>query len=335
MRIAVSGSIAEDYLMSFPGAFEELIVPEELDKLSLSFLVEDLDVRRGGVGANICFGMGLLGLDPLLVGAAGPDFREGYESWLTDHGVDTSTVRISDEHHTARFVCTTDGDENQIASFYAGAMAEAGQIDVGRVAAEKDVDLVVIAPNDPDAMVSHRTDAEEAGVPVVADPSQQLPRLQPDQIRQLIDGAAYLTSNEYEATLIHDKTGWSEAEILERVGVRVTTLGAGGCRIERLGQPPIEVPAVPTEDPVEPTGIGDAFRAGFLTGRAASLGLRRSAQLGSLLATHVLESPSPQSDGLHFDEAMERLREAYGEQDAAALEPLVATAADELAGVGS
>ncbi len=329
MRVAVSGSIAEDYLMSFPGTFEEAIVPDELDRLSLSFLVEDLEVRRGGVGANICFGMGLLGSDPLLVGAAGRDFRDGYERWLTAHGVDTSAVRISTEQHTARFVCTTDGEDNQIASFYAGAMAEAGRVDIAEVAADRDLGLVVVAPNDPDAMLSHRRGAERAGLPVMADPSQQLARLEPERIRRLVDGAAYLTSNDYEAALLHDKTGWSPRQVLDRVGVRVTTLGEQGCRIERGPDEVVEVPAVPAEDPVDPTGIGDGFRAGFLAARAAGRSLRRSAQLGCLLATHVLESSGPQTTELPHDAALERLRAAYGDRDATELAPLLAPLAGE------
>src|SRR3982751_2291374 len=171
--------------MSFSGRFAEQLLPDQLAKLSVSFLVSDLEVRRGGVAANIAFGMGGLGERPLLVAAVGPDFSD-YRAWLQRHGVDTTGVRTSELRHTARFVCTTDSDLNQIASFYPGAMSEAREIELGPLGP---LDLVVVSPNDPEAMLRHTAECRERGIPFVADPSQQLSSLEPEQIRTLVDGA--------------------------------------------------------------------------------------------------------------------------------------------------
>src|SRR3954470_18247555 len=298
--------------MAFPGRFSEQLLPDQLAHLSVSFLVTDLDVRRGGVAANIAYGMGLLGQRPLLVGAVGADFAD-YRAWLDRHGVDTSGVRVSDVRHTARFVCTTDADLNQIASFYPGAMSEAREIELGPLGP---IDLVVVSPNDPEAMVRHTEECRERGIPFVADPSQQLSSLEGEQVRALVDGAELLLTNAYEAALTERKTGWSADDVLGRVGVRVTTHGAKGTLVERAGEPAVTVPVVPAREVVDPTGGGDAFRAGFLTGRSWGLSLERAAQVGSLLATLCLESVGTQEYTVDRDDALKRLTDAYG--DAAA-----------------
>jgi len=209
VRIAVTGSVATDHLMTFPGKFTDHLIADKLDRVSLSFLVDGLEIRQGGVAANIAFGMGCLGLQPLLVGAVGQDFAD-YRTWLDAHGVDTSGVLESKKNHTARFVCTTDQDGNQIASFYPGAMGEARDISIEDVAARAGgVDLVLIGADDPEAMFRHTAGCTSAGIPFAADPSQQLPRMDSAQTRSLVDGAAYLFSNEYELALIEQKTGWT------------------------------------------------------------------------------------------------------------------------------
>ena len=319
MRIAVTGSIATDHLMTFPGKFTDQLIAEKLDKVSLSFLVDDLAIRRGGVAANIAFGLGVLGLRPLLVGAVGADFAE-YRRWLEDHGVRTAGVRESLLRHTARFVCTTDADGNQIGSFYAGAMAEDAEIKIMSLAAEHGgIDLVLIGAGDPGAMVVHTAECRQAGLKFAADPSQQLARILDDeQVRALVDGADYLFGNEYEEALIERKSGWGSAEILARVGVRITTLGPAGARIDQQGQPPVTVPAVPDAKPADPTGSGDAFRSGFLAAVAWGLSLERAAQLGNLMAVHALESTGPQEYNLKPGPLTERFAAAYG--DAAAAE---------------
>jgi adenosine kinase len=321
VRIAVTGSIATDHLMTFPGKFADQLIPDQLHSVSLSFLVDELEIRRGGIAANICFGMGCLGLRPVLVGAVGNDFDD-YRAWLERHGVDTSSVHISEMHHTARFLCTTDESHNQIASFYAGAMQDARNIELQPIADRVGgLDLVLISPDDPAAMLRHTEICRTQGIPFAADPSQQLARMDGPDIRKLIDGAAYLFSNEYEKALAEEKTGWSDAEILDRVQVRVTTLGPKGVRIDRTGEPALNVAAAPVEDKVDPTGVGDAFRAGFLSAIAWGLPLDRAAQMGNLLAVHVLESAGGQEYVLEKDRFLARFTAAYGQAEAADLAP--------------
>jgi adenosine kinase len=318
VRIAVTGSIATDHLMTFPGKFTDQLIADKLDKVSLSFLVDDLAIRRGGVAANIAFGLGVLGLRPLLVGAVGSDFG-GYRRWLEEHGVSTAGVRESLLRHTARFVCTTDADGNQIGSFYAGAMAEDAEIRIVPLAeSHGGIDLVLIGAGDPGAMVVHTAECRDAGLPFAADPSQQLARILGDeQVRALVDGAEYLFGNEYEEALIERKSGWTSAEILARVRVRITTLGPGGARIEQAGLPPVTVPAVPDAKPADPTGSGDAFRSGFLAGVAWGLPLERCAQVGHLMAVHALETTGPQEYSLKPGPLADRFAAAYGDDAAA------------------
>ena len=317
MRIAVTGSIATDHLMTFPGRFVEHFIADKMDRVSLSFLVDRLEIRRGGVAANISFGLGVLGLRPLLVGAVGPDFGP-YRDWLSEHGVDCGGVRESTRQHTARFVCTTDLDGNQIASFYPGAMSEDAEIELAPLATRVGgLDLVLIGASDPDAMLSHTRECGALGMPFAADPSQQLPRLDGPQVRALVDGAAYLFCNEYEEALSERKSGWGGADVLERVAVRITTLGPAGARVERSGEPPIVVGPVPEQRKADPTGTGDAFRAGFLAAIGWGLSLERAAQLGNLLAVTVLEADGPQEYELKPALVAERLASVYGQEAAA------------------
>jgi adenosine kinase len=312
VRIAVTGSIATDHLMTFPGKFTDQLIADKLDKVSLSFLVDDLAIRRGGVAANIAFGLGVLGLRPLLVGAVGPDFGD-YRHWLEEHGVSTAGVRESLLRHTARFVCTTDADGNQIGSFYTGAMAEDAEIQIVPLAeSHGGVDLVLIGAGDPGAMVVHTAECRDAGLPFAADPSQQLARILGDeQVRALVEGAEYLFGNEYEEALIERKSGWTSAEILARERVRITTLGPGGARVEQAGQRPVTVPAVPDAKPADPTGSGDAFRSGFLAGVAWGLSLERCAQVGNLMAVHALETTGPQEYNLKPGPLADRFAAAW------------------------
>lgn len=316
MRVAVTGSIATDHLMVFPGRFVDSLLPDELGQLSVSFLVDDLVVRRGGVAANICYGMGLLGAHPVLVGAVGADFAE-HRSWLDRHGVDTASVAVSESAHTARFLCTTDSDHNQIASFYTGAMAEARNIALSPIAARMGgLDLVVVSPNDPEAMVRHSQECRSHDIDFVADPSQQLARLEPEDIRSLVQGAAYLFTNEYERALLMEKTGWDVDAVLGRVGVWVTTLGPQGSHLAQAGCDPVLVPAAPARVSADPTGVGDAYRAGFLVGLSWGLPLAGAAQVGSLVATHALESVGPQEYELDPGVFMDRFAAAYGTEAA-------------------
>jgi adenosine kinase len=318
MRIAVTGSIATDHLMTFAGTFTDTLIAEKLDKISVSFLVNDLEIRRGGVAGNIAYGLGSLGLGPLLVGSVGPDFAE-YAAWLKEHGVDTAGVRTSQTRHTARFTATNDDTGNQIASFYPGAMSEDSEIDIIALAQANAVQLVVIGAGDPAAMQRFTADCRAAGVKFAADFSQQVAFLDGDSMRTLMDGAAYLFCNEYEAAVIEQKTGWSGADILDRVDTRVITLGADGARVERKGEAPVVVGPVKDATFVEPTGAGDAFRSGFLAGTAWGLPVERAIQLGNLMAANALGTVGPQEYELTPGALADRAKQAYGEEAAAAL----------------
>jgi adenosine kinase len=312
MSLLIAGSIATDHLMSFGGKFADSLVVEQLDKLSVSFLVDDLEIRRGGCGPNICFGLARLGVTPVLVGAAGDDFAD-YRSWLERNGVDCESVHISDSRHTARFVCTTDTTMAQFASFYPGAMSEAREIELAPIVARVGApSYVLVGPDDPDGMLRHTEESRQRGYPFIADPGQQLAFGDGTLIRKLVDGAAILVSNEYESHLIEQKTGWSAEEILDRVAIQVVTLGKHGVRINRAGQQSIEVGAC-LVDAVEPTGVGDAFRAGFIAALAWDLGLERAAQVGCTLAAYVVESVGTQEYTFTRAGFLDRFRTAYGD----------------------
>ncbi|MQY11597.1 Adenosine kinase [Streptomyces sp. RB5] len=324
MRISVTGSIATDHLMTFPGLFGEQLIADRLDKVSLSFLVDDLEVRNGGVAANIAFGLGRLGLAPVLVGAAGADFAD-YQIWLKEHGVDTDSVRISATRHTARFVCVTDAEQNQIGSFYPGAMSEARDISIREVADRTGgLDLVVVSPNDPEAMVRHTHECRRLGIDVAADPSQQLATLDRAALRALLNGPRLLFTNEYESVLIQERSGWTEQQLLGRVGTWITTRGADGVRIRQAGRTDLDLPAIEVSGTLEPTGAGDAFRAGYLAGRAWGLPDAAAAPLGCALAATVLESTGTQTYTLQREPLLARIRTAYGDDTADTLAPYLA-----------
>ncbi|BCI53928.1 adenosine kinase [Mycolicibacterium litorale] len=312
MAIAVTGSIATDHLMRFPGRFADQLLAEHLQKVSLSFLVDDLVIHRGGVAGNMAYAMGVLGGAPTLVGAVGRDFDE-YRGWLTSHGVDCDSVLVSETAYTARFVCTTDDDMAQLASFYPGAMSESRNIKLADVVERTGApELVIIGANDPEAMFLLTEECRSLGLAFAADPSQQLARLSGDEIRKLIDGATYLFTNDYEWDLLLQKSGWSEAEVMQQIQLRVTTLGEKGVDLVGRDGTFVHVDVVPETHKADPTGIGDAFRAGFLTGRSAGLSLERAAQLASLVATLVLEAPGPQEWTWDKDAGVARLSDAYG-----------------------
>lgn len=323
MTTVLTGSIATDHLMTFPGRFRDSLLEGSLEKVSLSFLVDELVIRRGGTAANIAYGMGVLASRPVLVGAVGADFAD-YRSWLERHGVDTASIRVSETAHTSRFLCTTDTELNQIASFYAGAMSEAREIELAPIIDRVGpAHLVVVSPNDPEAMLRHTDECRQRGYRFMADPSQQIARMDGPELRRLVEGADYLVTNEYEHDLIARKTGWTDTQILDKVGTRLTTVGAKGVEIQRAGEPTITVGAVPETQKVDPTGVGDAFRAGLLVALAAGSSLTAGARLGSLLAVYVLESVGTQEFVVERGAALRRLTEAYGAEAAEQLAPVL------------
>ena len=293
MSIILTGSIAYDYLMSFLGYFKDHILPEHLESISLSFLVDEMVRQPGGVAANIAYTLGLLCESPRLVATAGVDFEE-YRRVLEDAGVDTSGVKVINDKFTASFFANTDLSNAQIASFYAGAMADAGLISMKEQGLTED-DLVVISPNAPDAMVKYAVECQELGVPYIFDPSQQIVRLDADGLRQGLIGAQALFANEYEFELLQKHSQLNAQAILDAVDFAVITLGQAGCRVNENGKILGEVPAFPTTDIQDPTGVGDAFRAGFLKGYLSGFDLILCAQMGSLAATYCLEEIGTQT----------------------------------------
>jgi adenosine kinase len=314
LTFAITGSIATDHLMRFPGKFTDSLVADKLDHVSLSFLVDDLQIRRGGVAANISFGMGKLGLRPILIGAVGKDFSD-YRSWLERHGVDCESIYVSKDQHTARFVCTTDQVQNQIASFYPGAMSESINIELGpTIERLGKVDYIFVGPNDPAAMLRHTEEAKFRNIPFIADPSQQLARMDGEEIKKLIDGAAYLFTNEYESSLIKKKCGYSAEDLIERVGTVVTTMGAKGARVDSKTGTSVTVICPQEKAKVDPTGVGDAFRAGFMSAMSWGVDAEISAQVGSLLATYTIETIGTQEYIFEHNEFLDRFGSTYGDK---------------------
>jgi len=321
MKIGVAGSVGLDHLMTFSGKFADSFVAGSLEKVSLSFLVDSLDVRRGGCAANICYGMGVLGLNPVLIAAVGKDWAD-YEAWLSRHGVDTSHALVSTKLYTAHFMVTTDDDLNQIASFFPGAMSEARNIELGPIMDKTGrFVLVVFSPDDPEAMLHHSDVCRSEGIAFAADPSQQMARMSGEEIKLLIDGASYLFLNEYELALAMQKTGWSDREILEHVKIRVVTLGSKGAKVESAAGEFVQVGVPQEKSKTDPTGVGDSFRSGFIAGLAWGLSHERCAQLGSLIATYVIETMGTQEYRFTGAEFVSRFEQAYGADAAAEIAP--------------
>jgi adenosine kinase len=321
MKIGVAGSVGLDHLMTFSGKFTDSFVAGSLEKVSLSFLVDSLDVRRGGCAANICYGMGVLGLNPVLIAAVGKDWAD-YEAWLSRHGVDTSHALVSTSLYTAHFMVTTDDDLNQIASFFPGAMSEARNIELGPIMEKTGrFDMVVISPDDPQAMLHHSEVCRKEGIPFAADPSQQMARMSGEEIKLLIDGASYLFLNEYELALAMQKTGWSDREILEHVKIRVVTLGSKGAKVESAAGEFVQVGVPQEKSKTDPTGVGDSFRSGFIAGLAWGLSHERCAQVGSLIATYVIETMGTQEYRFSSAEFLARFEAAYGAEAASQIAP--------------
>ena len=307
MNIVVTGSIAFDYLMSFPGRFTEHFLPEHMSRVSLSFLVDSMDKRRGGCAPNIAYTLALLGERPRLMGTAGQDFDD-YRRWLEAAHVDTSLVKEIDGKFTASVFCSTDVESNQIASFYTGAMANAGELSFRDV---PECGLAIISPNDPGAMLQYAEECRTLGIPFIWDPGQQCARMDGDELKDGMAGATIVICNDYEFELIREKTGMDEDAILAGSGALLVTRGENGCSIiERRGA--TDVPAVPPHRIVDPTGVGDAFRGGLLKGMARGATYKVCAQIGSVAATYALEHLGGQSHAYTWHEFLGRYEAHFG-----------------------
>jgi adenosine kinase len=308
MKIVVTGSIAFDYLMSFPGKFTEHFLAEHMERVSLSFLVDTMDKRRGGCAPNIAYTLALLGERPFLMATAGQDFGD-YRAWLEGANIDTSLVKQVPDKFTASFFCSTDTENNQIASFYTGAMAHAAELSFRTI---RDAGLVIISPNDPAAMTQYAEECRTLGIPYIFDPGQQCARMSGDELADGVVGAKLLIVNDYEFELLRQKTGMSEGDVLKQAGALVVTRGEDGCSFYR-GSTRIDVPAVPPSRIVDPTGVGDAFRGGLMKGLASGASDQVSAQLGSVAATYALEHLGGTSHAYTFEEFRRRYENHFGE----------------------
>ena len=310
MKLVVTGSIAFDYLMSFPGKFTEHFLPEHMHRVSLSFLVDTMDKRRGGCAPNIAYTLALLGERPLLMATAGQDFGD-YKAWLDAAGIDTTHVKVVGDRFTASFFCSTDQENNQIASFYTGAMANAGELSFRTIPGLKGDGLVIISPNDPAAMIQYAQECSTLGIRYIWDPGQQCARMDGSQLAEGISGAFMVIVNDYELELLRQKTGLREEDILDKSEALVVTRGEHGSSVlTRHGR--ADVPAVTPHRIVDPTGVGDAYRGGFMKGLALGLPVDTAARLGSVAATYALEHLGGQSHAYTWDEFRTRYEEHFG-----------------------
>lgn len=333
-RVVVTGSVAFDYLMRFPGKFQDVVVPDRLHRLSVSFLVDEMRRVRGGVAPNIAYGLALFGVTPTILATAGQDAGD-YRAWLGEQGVDVSDMKLCDDVFTASFFVSTDEEQNQIATFYAGAMARASELSF-RPYAPGAVALALICPSDPKAMRLHANECRELGIPYVYDPSQQVARLDAEDLLDGLDGAAMLIGNDYELGVIEKKTGLSEIELAAKVPVLVITRGEEGATIalrggssgEPGGARTIRIPAALLRtEAVDPTGVGDAFRSGLVASRLRGLPWEEAGRVGAVAAVLCLETLGPQPKRWTLDELLARYAESFGG-------PLAAPLAERLRGAG-
>lgn len=307
MDILLTGSVAYDYLMTFPGQFKEQILPERLASISLSFLVDSMSKQRGGIAPNIAYTMALLGQTPRVMATVGEDFGD-YRAWLDSKGVDTSLMQVVSGVFTASFFATTDHDSAQIASFYPGAMAYSATQSIKEL--ENKPDLVIVSPSAPDAMMKFPAECRELGIKYLYDPSQQVLRLEGQELARDMEGAYFLFCNDYEFGLISKKTGWSLDQILEHVKVLVITRGKDGADLYSDGDS-VHIPTVPEDEVVDPTGVGDAFRGGFLTGYAHGFDWKLCGEIGSLSAVYCLEQRGTQNHSYTAADFVKRFRQHF------------------------
>ncbi len=312
MSVLVTGSIAYDYIMQFPGYFKDHILPDKIENISVSFLVDSMKKNLGGVATNIAYNLALLGERPKIMATVGQDFAD-YRDWLERAGVDTSAIVEIPEDFTASFFVSTDGNNNQIAMFYTGAMAHAHKLSVKERTLDSRIDLVVISPNDPRAMVQYARECKKLRLPYIYDPSQQIVRLNGEELADGVRGSMMTIVNEYEFEMLKNKTGWTDAMVAAQTQALIVTRGDKGSTIQVDGAS-IVIPAVPARREADPTGVGDAYRAGVIKGYLKQLPWQTTGRLGSLAATYALEEYGTQNHRYELAEFVERYRETFGER---------------------
>ncbi len=310
MSIVITGSVAYDYLMSFPGRFSEHILPEQIHQVSLSFLVDTMHKRRGGTAPNIAYTLALLGERPTVMATVGQDFGE-YRAWLEAAGVDTSAMVETDDEFTSSFFVNTDLDNNQIASFYIGAMGKADSLSFNDLDSEA-IEIAIISPNAPAAMVKYARECQALEIPYIYDPSQQIIRLSAEELLEGTRGARMLIVNEYEFGMIRNKTNLTEEELLALPDTTIITQGEEGSTIY-LGDRTLSIPVVSPDPLVEPTGVGDAYRAGIIKGILHGFSWETTGRIAALAATYVLEQQGTQNHAFALDEFTARYRQVFGD----------------------
>ena len=309
MSVVLTGSIAYDYIMSFPGFFKDHILPEKIHEISVSFLVDSMKKQRGGIATNIAYNLALLGERPKIMATVGEDF-EDYRRWLELHYIDTSAIIAIPNEFTASFFVSTDKQQNQIASFYTGAMAHAKRVSF-QDHINGPITLAVISPNDPGAMVQYVAECKALGIPYVYDASQQIIRLDGEDLKEGCRGSKMIMLNDYELSMLQNKTGWDEDEIAAQTETLIVTYGEKGSVITHAGET-IKIPVAMPRQIGEPTGAGDAYRAGILKGVMHNCAWEFTGRLGALAATYALEEHGTQNHHYTLPEFAERFQQAFG-----------------------
>lgn len=309
MSVVLTGSIAYDYIMSFPGHFKDHILPDKIHEISVSFLVDSMRKQRGGIATNIAYNLSLLGERPKIMATVGQDF-EDYRRWLELHFIDTSAIITIPDEFTASFFVSTDKEQNQIASFYTGAMAHAHLVSF-QDHVNGGIALAVISPNDPRAMVQYVAECKALDIPYVYDASQQIIRLSSQDLIEGCQGSKMIVLNDYELEMLKHKTGWTEAEIAASTETLIVTYGENGSKITHASKT-IDIPVAPTQRAGEPTGAGDAYRAGIVKGLIHNFSWEFTGRIGALAATYALEEHGTQNHRYTLEEFVERFTQEFG-----------------------
>tara|TARA_B100000945_G_scaffold319862_1_gene328178 strand:+ start:2185 stop:3156 length:972 start_codon:yes stop_codon:yes gene_type:complete len=317
MDLVVSGSIAFDHLMSFPGYFKDHLLPDNLDSISISFLADNKTLHQGGTAPNIAFSHAMLGGNASVLGTVGRDFEQ-YRISLEEGGVNTDNIVEIQDEFTASFYVTTDLDNSQISFFYPGAMSYSSKLKIKDL--ERKPDLVVISPDDPVTMNMRVRECKSLQIPYFYDPSQQIVRLDSDDLYQGVLGSKFIMLNAYEFSLINDKLGMSERDIVDQGTLLVVTNGKHGLSIWS-SEGHLKIESYPEEIVRDPTGAGDAFRGGFLRAYALDLSLELCGKVGALCATYCVENVGTQNHYYTIRQFVDRFRVYF--DDAGLLDSLL------------
>lgn len=309
MSILISGSLAYDYIMDFPDSFRNHILPDQIHILNVCFVVDNLKKNYGGVAGNIAYTMKLLGNDPIIFSPLGSD-GQNYLDYLKKNALNIDYIKLAKEKMTSSAHITTDKDDNQITAFYNGALAEA--IDLSIKDVKNEIELALISPTQKEAMIKHAKECYEQKIPFCFDPGQQITALSGQELIKIISQAKFLIGNDYEIKLIQEKTEWGMEDILKCVEAVIITLGEKGSMVV-TSKETIEVGICPADSVDDPTGAGDAYRAGFFSAYVQGLDWKTCAQMGAVAATYAVENYGTQNHHFTREEFSQRYRENFGE----------------------